>query len=168
MGSKGRKAGTGAKKTANEPGVLIVARNRAAQRRWTVEETLEAGLVLTGTEVKAVREGKAQLGDSYATARAGEIFLMNLHIGPYHAAGPYAQHEPERPRKLLLKRGQIERLEGHLTRKGYSLIPLDVHFRDGWAKVKLALCHGKRVPDRREDIKKREADLEMERALKRG
>ncbi len=167
------KAGRQGSKASGQDGsrkkqeVRIVAKNRAALRRWKVEDTIEAGLVLTGTEVKAVREGKAQISDAYATIRSREVVLVNLHIGPYKAAGPHAQHEPGRPRKLLLRREQIERLIGSLERKGYSLVPLDIHFRGPWVKVELGLCVGKRAPDRREDIKKREADREVERAMRR-
>ncbi len=172
--SKASKGGTGS--TASRDGggrkdrgeeVRVVARNRSARYRWEVEETFEAGLVLLGTEVKALREGKAQIKDAYAVPRAGEMLLMNLHIGQYRAAGPYAQHDPTRPRKLLVRKGEIERLVGRLERKGYSLVPLDIHFRGPWAKVTVGLCRGKRAPDRREDIRAREADREVERAMRR-
>lgn len=164
-GSSGASSKSGGGGSA--PQVTVVARNRGALRRWEVEEKLEAGVVLTGTEVKAIRDGKAQISDAYAVLRKDEVFLVNLHIGHYAAAGPHAQHEPERPRKLLLRRGEIERLIGRLERKGYSLIPLDIHFRGPWAKVELGLCRGKRAPDRREDIKKKEAEREVERAMRR-
>lgn len=164
----GKKVAAGKKGGGKQEDVKVVAKNRAASRRWEVEDSFEAGLVLVGTEVKAIREGKVQLGDAYAIPKNGELVLLNLHIGPYGAAGPFAQHEPTRPRKLLVEKERIERLVGQLERKGYSLVPLDVHFRGAWAKVQLGLCSAKKTVDRREDIKKREADLEARRAMRRG
>ena len=155
------------RKKAATSGVKIVARNKEASRRWEVLETYEAGLVLTGTEVKALREGSAQISDAYAVLKDGEAYLVNLHIGPYKAAGPHLQHEPTRTRKLLLHRRELQKLVGKVQQKGLSLVPLDIHFRKGWAKVTLGLCRGKQKHDRREDLKRRQADREMARYLKR-
>lgn len=153
-------------KPASGP-VKVVARNKEARRRWEVSDTVEAGIELTGTEVKAIRDGKVQLSDSYAVVKGDEIFLLNLHIGAYKPAGPAGQHQPTRTRRLLLKRSQIDRLIGQMAQRGYSLVPLDVHFRGAWAKVELGLARGKKTTDRREEIKRRTAEREMQRALKR-
>ena len=155
------------KQKPGDQGGRVVARNKEARRRWEISDTVEAGMELTGTEVKAIREGKVQLADSYAVVKGAQIFLLNLHIGPYPPAGPYAQHQPTRTRRLLLKRAQIEKLIGQMAQKGYSLVPLDVHFRGAWAKVELGLARGKKTEDRREEIKKRTAEREMARAFKR-
>jgi SsrA-binding protein len=141
-----------------------IATNRQAQYRYNFLETWEAGLVLTGTEVKSLREGKAQIKDGYASVRDGEVWLHNVHIPPY---GPAARenHEPERARKLLLHRRELERLTGRTSEKGLTLIPTRVYFRGPWAKVELALGRGKAAVDRRRDIKEREQRREIERAL---
>ena len=157
-----------AKKTkpSSDPDVKVIATNRQARRRWEIVETFEAGLSLKGTEVKALRDGKVNIGDAYATFTGDELFIIGLHIGPYASAGQYDQHEPLRTRKLLLKRSQLEKLQGLLAQKGYSLVVLDLHFRKAWAKVNIGLGKGKKNIDRREDIKKRQADREMARAVK--
>lgn len=144
----------------------LVAKNRKARHDYRIEETWEAGLVLAGSEVKSLREGKASLSDAYARVEDGEVWLYNMHIGPYGPAGPEA-HEFKRRRKLLLHRREIRRLIGKVEQAGLTLIPLEVYFRGGVAKLKLALARGKRHRDRREDIKKREAEREMGRAGKR-
>src|SRR5919106_539950 len=142
-----------------------IATNRQARYRYTFLETWEAGLVLMGTEVKALREGKAQIKDGYATVRDGEVWLHNVHIPPY---GPAARenHEPERSRKLLMHRNEIERLIGKTREKGLTLIPTRLYFRDGRAKVEVALAKGKDVGDKRQAIKEREMKREMERAIR--
>ena len=143
-----------------------IATNRQAKHRYHFLETWEAGLVLTGTEVKALREGKAQIKDGYATVRDGEVWLHNVHIPPY---GPASRenHEPERSRKLLMHRREIERLIGKTREKGLTLVPTRIYFRDGRAKAEIALARGKDVGDKRQAIKEREMKREMERAIRR-
>ncbi len=143
--------------------VKIVCRNRRARERYTVERTFEAGLVLEGTEVKALRAGQADLADAYAVVRNGEAVLLNFHIAQYSHGG-YVNHEPRRPRKLLMHRAEIKRLTGRVTERGYTLVPLAVYFRKGWAKVELGLARGKHAEDRREEIRKRDADREARRS----
>ncbi len=147
-------------------GTRVVARNRKATHQYHILESFEAGLVLKGSEVKALRDGNASLSDSFARVEGGEVWLYNMHIGPYGPAGP-AAHEFKRRRKLLMHRREIRRLIGKVETAGLTLIPLEVYFRDGKAKVKLALARGKRLRDKREDVKRREAEREVERALKR-
>ena len=145
----------------------VVARNRKARYEYHILESIEAGIVLKGSEVKSLREGNASLSDSYARIDDGEVWLVNMHIGPYGPAGP-AAHEFKRRRKLLLRRKEIRRLTGKVETAGLTLVPLEVYFKDGHAKLSLALARGKRQHDKREDIKRREADREVARALKRG
>ena len=142
-----------------------IATNRQARHRYHFLETWEAGLVLTGTEVKSLREGKAQIKDGYAALRGSEVWLHNVHIPPY---GPASRenHEPERPRKLLMHRREIERLIGKTREKGLTLVPTRIYFRDGRAKVEIALAKGKDVGDKRQAIKEREMKREMERAIR--
>ncbi len=142
-----------------------VASNRSASYRYNLLDKWECGLVLTGTEVKSLREGKAQLKDGYAAVRDGEVWLYNVHIPPY----PPAQrnnHEPERPRKLLMKRSEIERLVGKTREKGLTLVPTRLYFSGPRAKVEIALGRGKDVRDKRAGIRERELKREMERALR--
>jgi SsrA-binding protein len=143
-----------------------VATNRQAGFRYTLLDKWEAGLVLTGTEVKSLREGKAQLKDGYAAVRDGEVWLHNVHIPPY---GPATRenHEPERPRKLLMHRGEIERLIGKTKERGLTLVPTRLYFRGPRAKVEIALARGKDQGDKRQSIKEREMKREMERAIRR-
>ena len=143
-----------------------VASNRQASYRYNLLEKWEAGLVLRGTEVKALRDGKAQIKDGYASVRDGEVWLHNVHIPPY---GPASRenHEPERPRKLLMHKREIERLIGKTREKGLTLVPTRLYFRDGRAKVEIALARGKDVGDKRQSIKEREMKREMERAIRR-
>ena len=142
-----------------------IARNRQASHRYHLLEKWEAGLVLTGTEVKSLREGKAQIKDGYAALRDGEVWLHNVHIPPY-APASRENHEPERSRKLLMHKGEIERLIGKTREKGLTLVPTRLYFKNGRAKVEIALARGKDVRDKRRDIAKREADRQIERALK--
>jgi len=143
-----------------------VATNRQASHRYNLLEKWEAGLVLQGTEVKALRDGKAQIKDGYASVRDGEVWLHNVHIPPY---GPASRenHEPERPRKLLMHKREIERLIGRTREKGLTLVPTRLYFRDGRAKIEIALARGKDVGDKRQAIKEREMKREMERAIRR-
>jgi SsrA-binding protein len=141
-----------------------VARNRQASHRYNLLDKWEAGLVLTGTEVKSLREGKAQLKDGYASVRDGEVWLHNIHIPPY-APATRENHEPERPRKLLLHKSEIERLIGKTREKGLTLVPTRIYFKGPRAKVEIALARGKDVGDKRRSIKERELKREMERAV---
>jgi SsrA-binding protein len=143
-----------------------VATNRQARFRYHFLETWEAGLVLTGTEVKSLREGKAQIKDGYATVRDGEVWLHNVHIPPY-APASRENHDPERSRKVLMHRREIERLIGKTHQRGLTLVPTRLYFRNGRAKVELALARGKDVGDKRQAIKEREMKREMERAIRR-
>jgi SsrA-binding protein len=154
--------GSGKRKTA--PG--DVASNRQASFRFNLLDRLEAGIVLQGTEVKALRDGGAQLKDGYATIDAGEVWLHNVHIPPYKPAAR-ENHAPERPRKLLLHRYQIERLVGRVKERGLTLVPTRLYFSDdGRAKVEIALAQGKDRFDKREAIKERETKRDMQRALR--
>ena len=142
-----------------------ICRNRKARHLYHIEESWEAGIVLLGSEVKALRDGKANLQDGYARLDGGEVFLHNLHIGPYDASSAFG-HEAKRVRKLLMHRREIRRLIGKVEERGLTLVPLGLYFRNGRVKVELALARGKRVHDRRQDIRKREAEREVRRALK--
>lgn len=152
-------------KKKRQPASGDVATNRRARHKFEAIEKLEAGIVLRGTEVKALREGKAQMGDAYAVVDAGEVWLRNLHIPPYEPASR-ENHEPERPRKLLLHRGEIERLVGKTAEKGLTLIPTRVYFKGQRAKVELALARGKEGRDRRREITERDVRREVEREFK--
>ena len=143
-----------------------IATNRQARFRYHFLETWEAGLVLTGTEVKSLREGKAQIKDGYASVKDGEVWLHNVHIPPY-APASRENHEPERSRKVLMHRREIERLIGKTREKGLTLVPTRLYFRDGRVKVEIALAKGKDVGDKRQALKDREMKREMERAIRR-
>jgi SsrA-binding protein len=142
-----------------------VATNRQASYRYQLLERFECGIVLQGTEVKSLRDGKAIIKDGYATVREGAVWLHNVHIPPY-APASRDNHEPERPRKLLLHRREIERLVGKTKERGLTLVPTRLYFKDGRAKVEIALARGKDVGDKRQTIKEREQKREMERALR--
>ena len=142
-----------------------VATNRQAAHRFNFLERFEAGLVLTGTEVKSLREGRAQLKDGYATIRDREVWLHNVHIPPY-APASRANHEPERDRKLLLHRREIDRIAGRVNERGLTLVPTRMYFSGARAKVELALARGKDVHDKREAIRTREMRRDMERSLR--
>lgn len=142
-----------------------VATNRPASYRYNLLERFECGIVLTGTEVKSLRDGQVQLKDSYAVVRDGEVWLFDMYIAPY---GPAARenHDPERPRKLLLHRGEIDRLIGTTRERGLTLVPTRVYFRGSRAKVEIALARGKDIYDKRESIRKREMAREVQRELR--
>jgi SsrA-binding protein len=142
-----------------------VAVNRQARHRYNLLDKWEAGLVLTGTEVKSLRGGNVQLKDGYASVRDGEVWLHNVHIPPY-APATRENHEPERPRKLLLHRREIERLIGKTKEKGLTLVPTRLYFKGPHAKVEIALARGKDVGDKRQALKEREMKREMERAIR--
>lgn len=144
----------------------VVARNRKARFDYHIEETWEAGLVLTGTEIKSIRAGKVSLKGAYGVVRGQEVWLEGLNIAQYDSGG-YTNHEPERPRKLLMHRREVQRLIGALERRGLALVPLDIHIAKGWAKVTVGLGRGKKHHDKREDLKRRDADRDASRALGR-
>jgi SsrA-binding protein len=150
----------------NNPRNRDVAVNRRARYEFHIEETFEAGVVLLGSEVKALREGKANLKDSYGRIEGEEIFLWNAHISPYGPASQFG-HEPTRTRKLLLHREQISRLQGKVQERGLTLVPLRLYFKNGRAKIELALARGKKHHDKRESIKEREVRREIDRAMRR-
>ncbi|MGI6566253.1 MAG: SsrA-binding protein SmpB [Firmicutes bacterium] len=146
-------------------GIKVVAENRKARHDYHIEETFEAGMVLTGTEVKSLRLGRANLRDSYAAIENGELFVYNMHISPY-AHGNMFNHEPKRTRKLLMHKREIMRLLGQTQEKGYTLVPLKVYFRKGRAKLELALARGKKLYDKRESIARRDEKRRIDRILK--
>ncbi|MEN2994680.1 MAG: SsrA-binding protein SmpB [Thermodesulfovibrio sp.] len=145
--------------------IKVIAQNKKAYTDYFIDETIEAGIVLTGTEVKSLREGKANLKDSYVIIKDNEAWLLNCHISPY-SHGNIFNHEPLRTRKLLLHRKEIERLKGKIQQKGYTLIPLKLYFKGPYVKVEIALARGRKKYEKRDIIKKREAQREIERALK--
>jgi SsrA-binding protein len=146
-------------------GIKVVATNRKAYHDYTIEDTIEAGIVLIGSEIKSIRAGRANLRDSYATIQDGEVWLYNTHVAPYDPASRFG-HEPRRPRKLLLHKKQIARLESRVQEKGYTLVPLRIYLKDNLAKVELALARGKRQYDKRAAIAEREAERRVQRALR--
>jgi SsrA-binding protein len=150
-----------------ETGIKIITDNRQARYLYEILETYEAGVELTGTEVKSIRAGRVNLKDGYALLRNGEAWLINVHISPYQASGQYFNHEPRRTRKLLLHRKEINRLIGQVEQKGLTLIPLKLYFKRGWIKVSIGLAKGKKIHDKRESVKRREDQREMARAIKR-
>ncbi len=149
-----------------EENIKLICRNRKAYFEYVIDALYEAGLVLKGTEVKSLRQGRANIEDAYARFRDGELFLYNAHISPYtHAA--VDSHEPTRPRKLLIHSWELKRLLGKVQERGYTLIPLKLYFKDQHAKVEIALARGKKKHDKRETIRRREEQRELERARKR-
>ena len=150
---------------AKKQGVKPVVDNRKAWHNYHIKETFEAGLVLTGTEVKSLRNGKGNLQDAYAAVRDGEVWINNFHISPYEKGNRF-NHDPLRPKKLLLHRREINRLIGLQKEKGYTLIPLKIYFKNGLAKTELAVAVGKKLYDKREDMATRDAERDMERAFK--
>jgi len=152
-------------KASAQPGDKTVCVNRQARHNYSIEETYEAGLVLLGSEVKSLREGKANLKDSYARIQRDEAFLVNTHISPYPGANQF-NHEPTRTRKLLLHQREIERLTGKTKERGLTLVPLRLYFKNGRAKVELGLARGKKLYDKRQTLRKKAAEREVERSLK--
>ncbi|MBE0431372.1 MAG: SsrA-binding protein SmpB [Dehalococcoidia bacterium] len=146
-------------------GSSVIAVNRKARHDYHIEETLEAGLVLKGSEIKSIRAGKVNLSDAYARPEKGELWLYNCHIATYDAAS-YNTHEPKRPRKLLLHRKELDILASKVVQKGLTLVPLKVYTKHGLAKIELGVARGKKVYDKRETIARRHADREIERAMK--
>ena len=148
-----------------KPNIKIVCQNKKARYNYEILEVIEAGMVLLGTEVKSLREGRANLKDSYARVKDGELFLMQSHISPYSHAY-YYNHEPDRVRKLLVHKREIKRLQGKTQEKGLTLVPLRIYFKDGKAKVELGLGRGKRMYDKRETLKRKTEQRDLERAIK--
>jgi len=146
--------------------IKVICQNKKARHDYFIEETYEAGLVLQGTEVKSLREGRANLVDSYAIVESGELFLINSHISPYTPANQF-NHHPNRKRKLLMHKKEVSRLIGKTREKGYILIPLKLYFKEGHAKVELSLAKGKKLYDKRASLKQKEASREMDKAMKR-
>ena len=154
-----------AEKTAREAARRVIAENRKARHDYHVIETFESGVALLGTEVKAIREGRVNLRDSYARVEGGQVWMLNVHISPYSHRG-YAQHAELRQRKLLLHRHEIRKLVGQTAEKGLTLVPLEMYFKKGRVKVLLALAQGKQLHDKRETIRRREVDRETRAAIK--
>ena len=150
---------------AREQGRKIIARNRRARHDYHIEDVYEAGLVLTGTEVKSLRAGRASLSDGFGQVADGEVWLHNVHI-PEYTQGTWTNHEPRRIRKLLMHRKEIDRLSRETAERGLTLVPLSLYFKDGKAKVELALARGKRTYDKRHDLATRDAAREVDRALR--
>jgi SsrA-binding protein len=155
----------GADKTERQKAQRLIADNRKALHDFAVLETYEAGVALLGTEVKSIREGSVNLRDSFARIDRGEVWLLNMHIGPYSHTG-YAAHEDRRQRKLLLHSHEIRKLAGRVAEKGLTLVPLQMYFKNGRVKVALALAKGKQAHDKRETIRRREVDRETRAAVK--
>jgi SsrA-binding protein len=149
-----------------EKGRKVIASNRKARHDYSILDVYEAGIALTGTEVKSLRAGRASLVDAFAQEKDGEIYLYGMHI-PEYAQGTWTNHEPRRTRKLLLTKLEIARLIGKLRESGLTLVPLSMYFSDGWAKVELALARGKRSYDKRQDLAQRDANREINRAVGR-
>lgn len=145
--------------------IKTIATNRKAYHDYQILDSYEAGIVLTGTEIKSLRAGRVNLRDSYATVRDGEVWLVNAHIAPY-SHGQRQNHEPRRERKLLLHRQEINRLIGKVQEKGWTMVPLRIYLKDGRAKVELALVRGKKQYDKRKAVAERDYDREMQRAVK--
>ncbi|MQB01187.1 MAG: SsrA-binding protein SmpB [Actinobacteria bacterium] len=153
-------------KTKDPPGLKLIAQNRKARHDYAIEDTVEAGIQLVGTEVKALRDGKANLADAYATVRDGEIWLLQAHISPY-SHGNKQNHDPTRPRKLLLHRQEIVRLGEKVARDGKTLVPLRLYFKHGLAKAEIGIATGKKSYDKRRATAKRDAERQMRRQLGR-
>lgn len=143
----------------------VLAQNRKASHDYFIEETFEAGIVLQGTEIKSIRAGRVNLKDSFARVRNGEVFLYNMHVSPYEQGNRY-NHDPIRTRKLLLHRKEINKLIGVTKEEGYALVPLRIYIKNGFAKVLIGLGRGKKKYDKREDLKRKEAKRDIERAFR--
>ncbi|NLL57183.1 MAG: SsrA-binding protein SmpB [Firmicutes bacterium] len=150
---------------AGKTGSKILAQNRKARHLYFIEETMEAGIALQGTEVKSIRLGRVNLKDSYARVENGELFVYNMHISPYDLGNRF-NHDPLRPRKLLMHRREINKLAGYIQNKGYTLIPLSIYLRGSRAKIELGVARGKKEFDKRRSIAERDARREMERSFK--
>lgn len=158
---------SGRVKPRDSDGRKVLARNRKALHEYHIEQTWEAGIALIGPEVKSVRAGALSLAEAFATVDGGEVWLRDMHISPYEPASR-ENADPTRPRKLLLHKKEIRKLIGAAQQKGYTLVPLDVYLRDGKVKVTLALARGKKLHDKREAVRKRDAEREVQRAMRRS
>ncbi|SDD51475.1 SsrA-binding protein [Paenibacillus sp. UNCCL117] len=144
----------------------LLAQNKKASHDYFIEDTYECGLVLTGTEIKSLRLGRSNIGDAFATIRNGEAFIHNMHISPFEQGNRHNPSDPTRARKLLLKKTEISKLIGHVKREGYTLVPLKVYIRNGYAKLLIGLGRGKKQYDKRESDAKRDAQRDIQRALR--
>jgi len=160
------KSSNRAAKSSNRPARKLIAQNKKARHDYTIVDTYECGVVLMGTEVKSLREGRASLADAFATIDDGEVYLHNVHI-PEYAFGSWTNHTPRRVRKLLLHKAQILKLIGQTKQSGLTLVPLSLYFTEGKVKVELALARGKKTWDKRQDLARRDADREVRRELGR-
>ena len=142
----------------------LIAKNPTARHNYTIIDTIETGIVLTGTEIKSIRNGKVNLKDSYAAIKNGELFIYNLHISPYEFGNIYNK-DPLRDRKLLVNKTEINRLIGQIQQKGYSLVPISLYFKGNFVKVELGIGKGKKLYDKREDIAKRDAEIRMRKQM---
>ncbi len=150
---------------AKKKGVKPIAQNKKARHDFFIEESIECGIELKGTEVKSMRQGKVNLKESFAMVKNGEIFVQGMHISPYEQ-GNIFNTDPLRPKRLLLHKSEIRKLDGLVARQGYTLVPLEVYLKDGRMKLQLGLCRGKQAHDKRDAIAKRDADREIRRALR--
>jgi len=148
-----------------QKGVKVIVQNRRARHDYFVEETWEAGIELRGTEVKSIRMGRCNLKDCYAQVKDGELFILGMHISPYEN-GSFSNTDPLRPKRLLMHKAEIRKLQQAVMQQGLALIPLNVYLKDGRVKVEIAICRGKKNYDKRDDIAKRDAEREMERHMK--
>lgn len=158
--------GTPARSSPAESGEKLISSNRQARFEYAILETIEAGIALTGTEIKSVRAGKVNLRDAYARIEDGEVWLVGMHISPYEQAGSYFQHDPLRRRKLLLHRREIARLHADLGQKGLTLVPLRLYLKRGRAKIEIGLAKGKKLYDKRDSLAERDSRRDVERALR--
>lgn len=154
------------KKDATPPGHKLIAKNRQALRNYFIEDRYEAGLMLTGSETKSLRDGRVNFGDCYAEIRGNELFLLKCHISVYPNAS-YNNHEPLRERKLLMHRQEIRRIGVKLRERGFTLVPLSMYFKEGWAKIELGLGKGKKLHDKRETVRDRDVQRDMEKEGRR-
>ncbi len=148
-------------------GIKIITTNRKARHEYHIDDTLEAGIALVGTEVKSLREGRANLQDSFCTVNKGEMMLLQLHISPFKHGGHF-NHDPVRPRKLLLHRKEIEKWEAATNQKGYTIVPLKLYFKEGKVKVEIGLAKGKKLFDKRADIAERDSKRRLDRVMRDG
>lgn len=155
------------KPVAGADGRKVIARNKKAFRDFHITDRVEAGLVLLGSEVKSLREGRVNFADSYAEIKGNELFLVSFHISEYPQGGPHFNHEPKRRRKLLMHRYEIDKLKIKLVERGFTFVPLEIYFRQGRAKLELGLGKGKKLHDKREAVKEREQTREAEAAMRR-
>ncbi len=148
------------------PGRKTVARNKKASFNYALEESFDAGIVLSGTEIKSIRQSRVSFQDGYVEAREGELWLLGVHISPYQQAGIYGRVDPERPRKLLLHKREIREIAARVRERGYTCVPVQIFLEKGRAKVEIALARGKKLYDKRQDMAKRDSDREIQKALR--